>query len=108
MSRSASLKAALPAILLLGFGTAALAAPQFLPGDADRVAVFAPRGKGLEVVAAAGGRAFGGSSTAVYAVSNDPDFVHRLYRSGAWLVLRFDGAAGCQPIKLGNTENARG
>ena len=33
--------------------------------------------------------------TGVIAVSDDPEFVARLYRSGAWLVLRFDGLIGC-------------
>lgn len=108
MKRSATLKSALPAVLLLVFGMSALAAPQFLPADSDRVAVFAPGGSALEIVATAGGSAFGGSATAVYAVSAEPDFVDRLYASGAWLVLRFDGAAGCLQSNFGKSENARG
>lgn len=103
-----SLKAAFPAALLLAFGVAALAAPQFLPRDSDRVAVFAPGGAALGVVAAAGGSAFGSSATAVYAISTEPDFIDRLYASGAWLVLRFDGASGCLQSNPGITENARG
>lgn len=108
MNRSPTLKAALPAILLLVIGLAALAAPQFLPADSDRVAVFAPGGDALNVVATAGGLAFGGSTNAVFAVSTEPGFVDRLYHSGAWLVLRFDGASGCLPSNIEETDYARG
>lgn len=108
MKRSTTLRSALPATVLLALGMAALAAPQFLPADTDRVAVFAPGGAALQVVAAAGGSAFGGSTTAVYAVSAEPGFVDRLYASGAWLVLRFDGAAGCLQSNLGIITDARG
>ncbi len=108
MYRSATLRSAFPAFLLLTFGTTALAAPQFLPADSDRVAVIAPGNAALQAVVAAGGSVVGGSGSTVYAVSAEPGFVDRLYSSGAWLVLRFDGAAGCLQSKLGNTDNARG
>jgi hypothetical protein len=42
------------------------------------------------------------------AVSNDPEFVARLYRSGAWLVLRFDGLIGCLDPTKKETIDERG
>lgn len=50
-----------------------------------------------EAIARAGGvvvRA-GGASNVLVATSPDPDFVGRLYRSGAWLVLDPLSAVGC-------------
>lgn len=98
----------MPAGVLLVLGLAALAMPQFLPADTERVAVFAPTGKALAAVAAAGGTAFGGAGNAVYAVSAEPGFVGRLYQSGAWLVLRFDGVAGCTGTLREKDDHARG
>lgn len=95
MKRLTQIKAILPALLLLGGGIVGLAAARFLPADGERVAILAPGRDALGVVAAAGGLAFGGSGGAIYAVSAEPGFIDRLYRSGAWLVVRFDGAAGC-------------
>jgi hypothetical protein len=84
-----------PCCLLLVCGFAGIAAPQVLPATGERVAVVAPGEDALRIVAAAGGNALTQTDTGVIAVSNDPEFVARLYRSGAWLVLRFDGLIGC-------------
>jgi hypothetical protein len=99
--------AALPAALLLTGGLGALAAAQFLPADTDRVAVFAPEGAALRAVAEAGGAVLGAADGTIYAVSAEPGFIGRLYASGAWLVLRFDGAAACTPSDLREYDNAR-
>ncbi|MEZ5831567.1 MAG: hypothetical protein R3D05_10330 [Dongiaceae bacterium] len=80
---------------MLLFGFAGIAAPQVLPADGERVAVIASAGKALGIVAAAGGRAIATTDSGVIAVSDEPGFVGRLYHSGAWLVVRFDGLLGC-------------
>ena len=84
-----------PCCLLLVCGFAGIAAPQVLPAAGERVAVIAPGADALRIVAAAGGNALTQTDTGIIAVSSDPEFVARLYRSGAWLVLRFDGLIGC-------------
>lgn len=84
-----------PCCLLLVCGFAGIAAPRLLPADGERVAVVAPGADALRIVAAAGGRALAATDTGIIAVSSDPGFVARLYRSGAWVVLRFDGLLGC-------------
>jgi hypothetical protein len=84
-----------PCCLLLVGGFAGIAAPQVLPAAGERVAVVAPGADALRIVAAAGGNALTTTDTGIIAVSSDPQFVARLYRSGAWLVLRFDGLIGC-------------
>ena len=81
--------------LLLVGGFSGIAAPQILPAAGERVAVVAPGADAVRIVAAAGGNALTTTDTGVIAVSDDPEFVARLYRSGAWLVLRFDGLIGC-------------
>jgi hypothetical protein len=48
------------------------------------------------------------TDTGIVAVSNDPEFVARLYRSGAWLVLRFDGVIGCLDPTKKETIDERG
>ena len=84
-----------PCCLLLVCGFAGIAAPQVLPAAGERVAVIAPGADALRIVAAAGGNTLTQTDTGIIAVSSDPEFVARLYRSGAWLVLRFDGLIGC-------------
>jgi hypothetical protein len=107
MNPSGQLRSALPAVLLLAAGVAGLAAPQVLPADGDRVAIVAPGHDLLKIVADAGGLAFGASHTAIYATSTEPGFVDRLYHSGAWLVLRFDGVAGCLRAQFQETNYER-
>jgi hypothetical protein len=84
-----------PCCLLLVCGFAGIAAPQVLPVAGERVAVIAPDADAVRIVARSGGNVLTTTDTGVIAVSNDPEFVARLYRSGAWLVLRFDGVIGC-------------
>lgn len=108
MTLPKNVKASLPALFLLGFGVTALSAAQFMPVDGGRVAVLAPDGDPLQVVVAAGGTALGGAPGVVYAASAEPGFIDRLYRSGAWLVLRYDGAAGCLQANLEENTYERG
>jgi len=68
----------------------------------------APGADALRIVAAAGGYALTTTDTGIVAVSNDPEFVARLYRSGAWLVLRFDGVIGCLDPTKKETIDERG
>lgn len=53
------------------------------------------------LVAAADGRLIsaGGWLGVVTATSDDPDFAAKLYRAGAVLVFRADGAIGCADLK---------
>ena len=101
------LKLLIPSILLLsGFG--GIAAPQLLPVDGARVAVIAPGHDALSLVAAAGGEALVTTDTGIIAVSTEPGFTGRLYRSGAWLVLRYDGLLGCLNPTLEDSDHERG
>jgi hypothetical protein len=101
------LKLLIPCILLLGaFG--GIAAPQLLPADGARVAVIAPGKDALSLVAAAGGEAIVATDTGIIAISTKPGFTGRLYRSGAWLVLRYDGLVGCLNPTLEDSDNERG
>jgi hypothetical protein len=95
LSVAERLRALGPCALLLFCGFAGIAASQALPDDGERVAVIAPGADALGIVAAAGGRVLTATDTAVIAVSSEPGFRARLYKSGAWLVLRFDGLVGC-------------
>lgn len=97
-----------PCCLLLVGGFAGIAAPQLLPAAGERVAVVAPGADALRIVAAAGGNALTTTDTGIIAVSSDPEFVTRLYRSGAWLVLRFDGLIGCLDPTKKETIDERG
>jgi hypothetical protein len=97
-----------PCFLLLVCGFAGIAAPQVLPGDGERVAVIAPRADALRIVAAAGGQALAATGTGIIAVSSEPGFVGRLYHSGAWLVLRFNGPTGCLNSNPKDSDNERG
>ena len=97
-----------PCALLLVCGFAGIAAPQVLPKVGDRVAVIAPGADALLIVAAAGGQVLTTTDTGLIAVSNEPGFSTRLYRSGAWLVLRFNGQVGCLSPATEETDNDRG
>jgi hypothetical protein len=101
------LKLLIPCILLLG-GFGGIAAPQVLPADGARVAVIAPGQDALDLVAASGGEAISTNGIAMIAVSDQSGFAGRLYRSGAWLVLRFDGLLGCLKPILEDSDNERG
>ena len=95
MTTGERLKIFWPCCLLLVCGFAGIAAPQVLPATGERVAVVAPGADAVRIVARAGGNALTTTDTGVIADSSDPEFVARLYRSGAWLDLRFDGVIGC-------------
>lgn len=107
MTARERLKLLVPGILLLG-GFSAMAAPQVVPADGARVAVIAPGMDAVTLVAAAGGKAIATTDTGIIAVSDQPGFTGRLYRSGAWLVLRFDGLIGCLNPALEESDNERG
>ena len=108
MSATKRLEVFGPCLLLLLCGFAGIAAPQVMPGDGERVAVIAPGSDALGIVAAAGGTALTTTGTGIIAVSSEPGFVTRLYHSGAWLVLRFDGALGCLSANFEESDNERG
>lgn len=108
MTATERLKIFGPCLALLLCGFAGIAASQMLPGDGERVAVIAPGADALRIVAAAGGEALAATGTGIIAVSSEPGFVGRLYHSGAWLVLRFDGLLGCLTSNLEGSDNERG
>lgn len=108
MTATERLKIFGPCLVLMLSGFAGIAAPQMLPGDGERVAVIAPGADALAIVAAAGGLALATTATGIIAVSGEPGFVARLYRSGAWVVLRFDGLTGCLNSELEDSDNERG
>jgi hypothetical protein len=94
--------AALPAAALAAFGTIGLAVAELLPsgGSGAPVGILVYGGDSAaaaRIIAAADGRlvAAGGWAETVVAVSDDPDFVSKLYRAGASLVFRADDALGC-------------
>jgi hypothetical protein len=96
------LAAALPAAALVAFGTIGLAVAELLPdreaGSPVGILIYGgDAAEAARVVAAADGRlvSAGGWAETVIAVSEDPDFVNKLYRAGASLVFRADGAVGC-------------
>ena len=107
MTARERLKLLIPCVLLLG-GFGGIAAPQLLPADGARVAVIAPGQDPLRLIAAAGGEAIVTTDTGIIAVSTEPGFTGRLYRSGAWLVLRYDGLVGCLNPTPKDSENERG
>jgi hypothetical protein len=105
-----SLTAALPAILLVAGGTIGLGAAELAPQAPRAGRQATPLGvlvfgrdalESVRVVAAADGRliGFGGWLHVAVAASDDPDFADRLYRAGATLVFRADGAVGCNDLK---------
>jgi hypothetical protein len=96
------LAAAIPAAALVACGTIGLAVAELLPSSATGtpVGILVYGGNtaaAASVVAAADGRlvSAGGWADAVIAISDDPDFVNKLYRAGASLVFRADDAVGC-------------
>jgi hypothetical protein len=78
---------------------AALFLPLAVPVGKGPVAVFAApwSANAAEIVAQAGGQllAAGPSPRIIMAVSSDDDFVRRLYRAGAILVMEPSYAIGC-------------
>jgi hypothetical protein len=96
------LAAALPAAALVVFGTIGLGVAELLPagaiGTPVGILVYGhDSAAAARVIAAADGRlvSTGGWAETVIAVSDDPDFVSKLYRAGATLVFRADEAVGC-------------
>jgi hypothetical protein len=96
------LAAALPAVALVVFGTIGLGVAELLPssetGAPVGILVYGrDSAAAARVIAAADGRlvSAGGWAETVIAVSDDPDFVGKLYRAGASLVFRADNAVGC-------------
>ena len=96
------LAAALPAMALVAFGTVGLGVAELLPsgqtGPPVGILVYGQdSAAAAQVIAAADGRlvSAGGWAETVIAVSDDPDFVSKLYRAGASLVFRADNAVGC-------------
>ena len=96
------LAAALPAAALVVCGTIGLGIAELLPsgetGTPVGILVYGQdTAAAARVIAAADGRlvSAGGWAETVIAVSDDPDFVSKLYRAGASLVFRADGAVGC-------------
>ncbi|WP_395018057.1 hypothetical protein [Dongia sp.] len=96
------LAAALPAAALIVCGTIGLGVAELLPSDktGSPVGILVlgqDKAAAAQVIAAADGRlvATGGWAETVIAVSDDPDFVGKLYRAGASLVFRADNAIGC-------------
>ena len=104
------LAAALPAAALVAFGTIGLAVAELRPsgetGSPVGILIYGGNTAAVaRVIAAADGRlvSAGGWAETVIAVSDDPDFVNKLYRAGASLVFRADGAVGCSGAS--QTEN---
>jgi hypothetical protein len=96
------LAAALPAAALVVCGTVGLGIAELLPsgrtGTPVGIMVYGQdSAAAAQVIAAADGRlvSAGGWAETVIAVSDDPDFVSKLYRAGASLVFRADNAVGC-------------
>jgi len=108
------LAAALPAAALVVTMTIGLAVAELLPsreaGKPVGVLVYGQDTATVtRLVAAADGRLIsaGGWTDSVIAVSDDPDFVSKLYRAGASLVFRADNAVGCDgalPLDSKNPE----
>ncbi|GAB2175374.1 hypothetical protein [Dongia sp. agr-C8] len=96
------LATALPAAALVVCGTIGLGVAELLPsnkvGTPVGILVYGQdEAAAAQVIAAADGRlvSAGGWAETVIAVSDDPDFVSKLYRAGASLVFRADSAVGC-------------
>ncbi len=96
------LAAALPAAALVVCGTVGLGVAELLPSDRAGAPVGIlvygqDSAAAAQVIAAANGRlvSAGGWAETAIAVSDDPDFVGKLYRAGASLVFRADNAVGC-------------
>lgn len=83
------------AALALTLWAAVLIVLPFLGPSGRQVAVVGGRAEAFRIVAAAGGRIVEARGRTVLARSDRPDFVRRLYRAGAPLVLDGRIAAGC-------------
>ena len=92
----------LPALVLAVLGVGAIGFASVWPHQADAasqpLAVFAWNRDAVGVVVAAGGRIVspGRVPGSIIAIADDPQILDRLYQSGAILVLRADGAVGCE------------
>jgi hypothetical protein len=96
------LAAVLPAAALVICGTIGLAVAALIPsGETGTPVGILVYGQGsaeaARIIAAADGRivSAGGWAETVIAVSDQPDFVNKLYHAGASLVFRADNAVGC-------------
>ena len=99
------LKQLLPTAGLVTLGLTALGLAALHPVAEGRmpVGVIAAGDSAAKVrlIAAADGRLLGtgGWLGVVFAASDDPEFAAKLYRAGAVLVFRADGATGCADLK---------
>jgi hypothetical protein len=95
----------LPAAGLVLLGTSALGVAELRPVKQARTPVgiiaAGDTAETVRLVAAADGRLLsaGGWLGVVYAASDDPEFAAKLYKAGAMLVFRADGAIGCADLK---------
>lgn len=95
-------RAVLPALLLAVLGVGAIGFASVWPHRAavanQPLIVFAWERDAVGVVVDAGGRIVspGRLPGSIITIADDPEFLSRLYHSGAFLVLRGDGAVGCE------------
>ena len=96
------LAAALPAATLVVCGTIGLGIAELIPtgetGAPVGILVYGhDSSAAARVIAAADGRlvSAGGWAQTAIAISDDPNFVSKLYSAGASLVFRADNAVGC-------------
>jgi hypothetical protein len=96
------LKALGVACLVLGAWTAIAAMLPFVMPPGRSLAIVGPSAESLTAVAAAGGLILRADRLIVIARSDDPQFVRRLYASGALLVLDADDSGGCagRPVTI--------
>jgi hypothetical protein len=95
-------RSVLPALLLAVVGVGAIGFASVWPHRAasanQPLIVFAWDRDAVGVVVEAGGRIVspGRVPGSIVAIADDPEILSRLYQSGALLVLRGDGAIGCE------------
>jgi hypothetical protein len=91
------------AIVAVGIGMLGIAALHPVAQARSPVGILAAGDTAdtVRMVATANGRLLsaGGWIGVVFATSEDPNFVAKLYRAGAVLVFRADGAVGCADLK---------
>jgi hypothetical protein len=83
------------AALVLAVWALIMVAMPFVGPSGRQVAVVGDTAQAFRIVAAAGGQVVEARQGAVLARSDRPDFVRRLYRAGAPLVIEGRIAAGC-------------